>query len=77
MKEAIDTFSYNHPGAWAEARDIGEIEPADVRKRLALRKGALDVLVGAAMSGFFDQRARTFSVRLAQQAIQGLRALCG
>lgn len=46
MEEAIATFSCNHPQAWAEARDIEEVDPADVRNRLGLSKGSLDVLVG-------------------------------
>lgn len=46
MPEAIETFSYNHPEAWCDDRDIAEIDAASVRERLALRKGDLDVLVG-------------------------------
>lgn len=46
MAEAVDTFSLNHPEAWAEARDIEEVDPVQVRARLSLKKGALDVLVG-------------------------------
>jgi DNA (cytosine-5)-methyltransferase 1 len=46
MPEAIETFSLNHPEAWSEARDIEHVAPAQVRKRLGLKKGALDVLVG-------------------------------
>lgn len=46
MPEAIETFSFNHPKAWSEARDIEDVNPAQVRKRLGLKKGALDVLVG-------------------------------
>ncbi len=46
MPEAIQTFSYNHPMAWSECRDIAEVEPAGVRKTLGLAKGILDVLVG-------------------------------
>ena len=46
MPEAIETFSQNHPAAWSEARDIEDVNPAQVRKRLGLKKGALDVLVG-------------------------------
>jgi len=46
MPEAIETFLFNHPEAWAEAEDIEEVDPAQVRKRLGFRKGALDVLVG-------------------------------
>ena len=46
MREAIETFSYNHPDTWSEARDVEEVDPAQIRKRLGLRKGSLDVLVG-------------------------------
>jgi DNA (cytosine-5)-methyltransferase 1 len=46
MPEAIETFSFNHPKAWSEAQDIENVDPAQVRKRLGLKKGALDVLVG-------------------------------
>jgi DNA (cytosine-5)-methyltransferase 1 len=46
MREAIETFALNHPDALNEARDVEEVDPAEVRKRLHLRKGALDVLVG-------------------------------
>src|ERR1019366_6292334 len=46
MPEAVETFSANHPEAWAEARDIEGVDPAQVRKRLGLKKGDLDVLVG-------------------------------
>jgi DNA (cytosine-5)-methyltransferase 1 len=46
MPEAIETFSLNHPEAWAEANDIEGVDPIRVRKRLGLKKGALDVLVG-------------------------------
>ncbi len=46
MREAIDTFSFNHPETWADAQDIEEVDAGDVRKRLRLAKGSLDVLVG-------------------------------
>jgi DNA (cytosine-5)-methyltransferase 1 len=46
MPEAVETFLFNHPETWAEPEDIEEIDPAKVRKRLGLNKGALDVLVG-------------------------------
>jgi DNA (cytosine-5)-methyltransferase 1 len=46
MVEAVETFSFNHPEAWGDARDIEEVDPAQVLKRLGLKKGALDVLVG-------------------------------
>lgn len=43
---AMDTFRLNHPTAWGDQRDIEEVDAADVRERLGLREGALDVLVG-------------------------------
>jgi DNA (cytosine-5)-methyltransferase 1 len=46
MDDAMRTFSLNHPGAWADVRDIGDVNPAEVRKALRLTKGVLDVLVG-------------------------------
>jgi DNA (cytosine-5)-methyltransferase 1 len=46
MKEAIDTFGYNHPEVWSEARDIELVDPAGIRKRLGLGHGDLEVLVG-------------------------------
>jgi len=46
MPEAVETFSSNHPEAWAEARDVEDVDPSEVRARLKLGKGALDVLVG-------------------------------
>jgi DNA (cytosine-5)-methyltransferase 1 len=44
--EAIETFAHNHAQAWSECRDIEEVDPTEVRDRLRLAKGALDVLVG-------------------------------
>ena len=46
MQDAIDTFSLNHPEAWADSRDIANVEPDKIRKQLRLKKGALDVLAG-------------------------------
>jgi len=46
MPEAVETFSLNHPEAWGDARDIEDVKPSEVRKRLRLKKGELDVLVG-------------------------------
>ncbi len=46
MREAIDTFSHNHPEAWADCRGVEGIDPSKVRKSLGLAKGAVDVLVG-------------------------------
>ena len=46
MSEAIQTFSFNHPGAWSDNRDIEDVSPAEIRKSLRLTKGALDVLAG-------------------------------
>ena len=46
MAEAVETFSFNHPEAWGDARDIETVNPADVRERLGLEKAGLDVLAG-------------------------------
>jgi DNA (cytosine-5)-methyltransferase 1 len=46
MPEAVETFSENHPEAWGDTDDIEKVDPAKVRTRLGLKKGALDVLVG-------------------------------
>ncbi|MCZ2153271.1 MAG: DNA cytosine methyltransferase [Bryobacterales bacterium] len=46
MPEAVETFSENHPEAWGDTEDIEKVDPARVRRRLSLKKGALDVLVG-------------------------------
>jgi DNA (cytosine-5)-methyltransferase 1 len=46
MEGAIQTFARNHPGAWADSRPIEQVEPMQVRRKLGLAKGELDVLVG-------------------------------
>lgn len=46
MPEAVETFSFNHPEAWGDARDIEDVNPVEVRKRLGIGKGELDVLAG-------------------------------
>ena len=46
MPEAIETFSLNHPEAWSDARNIEDIKPEQVRSRLGLKKGELDLLAG-------------------------------
>ncbi len=46
MVEAIQTFKLNHPEAIADCRSIENVDPAEIRKRLGLQPGELDVLVG-------------------------------
>jgi DNA (cytosine-5)-methyltransferase 1 len=46
MQEAMETFKANHPDAWPDCRNIEFVEPSEIRKKLKLRKGELDVLVG-------------------------------
>lgn len=46
MPEAIQTFSLNHSKAWADPRDIEEVDPFEIRSALGLEKGALHVLLG-------------------------------
>jgi DNA (cytosine-5)-methyltransferase 1 len=46
MPEAMETFRYNHPEAWADCRNIEDVEAAEIRGRLKITRGELDVLVG-------------------------------
>lgn len=46
MPEAIETFKLNHPEALADCRSIETVDPAEIRKRLSLQPGELEVLVG-------------------------------
>ena len=46
MPEAIQTFALNHPSAYADARSIEETDPHEIRMRLGLNPGELDVVVG-------------------------------
>jgi DNA (cytosine-5)-methyltransferase 1 len=46
MAEAVQTFSLNHPEAWGDTRSIEDVKPSEVRAKLNLAKGELDVLVG-------------------------------
>jgi len=46
MPEAMETFRHNHPEAWGECHNIEQVKPADIRAKLRIKKGAMDVLVG-------------------------------
>jgi DNA (cytosine-5)-methyltransferase 1 len=46
MPEAIKTFQENHPGTWAECGKVELVKPFEIRAKLKIRKGDLDVLVG-------------------------------
>ena len=46
MPEAMETFAANHKGAMTDCRRIELVDPAVVRRKLGLKRGALDVLVG-------------------------------
>ncbi len=46
MPEAIETFRQNHPRAWADCRNIEDVKPSDIRSKLKVRKGDLDVVAG-------------------------------
>ena len=46
MPEAIETFALNHPDAFADCRQIENVDPREVREQLGLQPGDLDVLVG-------------------------------
>jgi DNA (cytosine-5)-methyltransferase 1 len=43
---ACETFRHNHPGVEMVCGAIQDLDPAKIRKNLAMRKGDLDVLVG-------------------------------
>jgi DNA (cytosine-5)-methyltransferase 1 len=46
MPEAMETFQRNHPGALADCRNIEQVKPSEIRSRLGIAKGELDVLAG-------------------------------
>ena len=46
MPEAIDTFRHNHASTRAECKPIEDVNAANLRRSLGLRKGDLDALVG-------------------------------
>lgn len=46
MPEAIETFSHNHPEAIADNSPVEQVDPAEIRRKLGLAEGELDVLVG-------------------------------
>jgi DNA (cytosine-5)-methyltransferase 1 len=46
MPDAMRTFALNHPETSGDSRDVGEVDPAEIRNRLGLQRGDLDVLVG-------------------------------
>jgi DNA (cytosine-5)-methyltransferase 1 len=46
MPEAIETFQENHLGTWADCESVERVKPAEIRAKLKICKGALDVLVG-------------------------------
>jgi DNA (cytosine-5)-methyltransferase 1 len=43
---AIQTFRFNHPEAWADAKPIERIDPHSVRVRVGLKKRELTVITG-------------------------------
>jgi DNA (cytosine-5)-methyltransferase 1 len=46
MPEAIETFKHNHSEAWSDCWNIEDVKPADIRSKVKIRKGDLDVLTG-------------------------------
>lgn len=46
MPEAIETFQHNHRDAWADNRNIEDVDPAEVRKHFGIDRESLAVLVG-------------------------------
>lgn len=46
MPEAIETFRHNNPTTFAECKSIQDVNASELRKKLDIQKGELDVLVG-------------------------------
>lgn len=46
MPEAIETFRHNNPTTFAECKSIQEVNASELRQKLGIQKGELDVLVG-------------------------------
>jgi DNA (cytosine-5)-methyltransferase 1 len=46
MPEAMETFKHNHPEAWGDCRNIEKVKPTEIRTKLKIKKGEMDVLVG-------------------------------
>ena len=46
MPEAIETFRHNNPTTFAECKSIQDVDASELRKKLGIQKGELDVLVG-------------------------------
>lgn len=43
---AVETFKLNHPDTWATCGPVEEQDPSKIRKKLGLRKGDLDCMLG-------------------------------
>ncbi len=69
MPEAIETFLFNHPEAWAEAEDIENVDPAAGAEAAAFEERRIGCAGRrAAVPGLLDQRSRAVPERQAQQA---------
>ena len=77
MPEAIETFQQNHPDTWADCRNIENVKPSEIRARLKLRKGELDVLAGGPPCQGFSINAPERFLTDPEQAFQGLCAFPG
>lgn len=67
-KYAIQTFTFNQPDAWADARPIEQVDARAVRRALGLKMGELSVITGGppcqgfsinAPDRFLDNRPNT------------------
>jgi DNA (cytosine-5)-methyltransferase 1 len=45
-KQAVETFSFNHPGTVCLQRDVRQLEPREILAAASLSKGGVDVLCG-------------------------------
>lgn len=46
MHEALETFGFNHTESLTDNRSVEEINPAEIRSKLGIEQGELDVLAG-------------------------------
>lgn len=46
IEQYARTFQYNHPGVLVDAKDIRAVDATEVRERLGLEKGELDIIAG-------------------------------
>jgi DNA (cytosine-5)-methyltransferase 1 len=62
IDQFAETYRTNHPDVWVDSRDIRDVDPEDIRLRLGLEKGRLDLLAGGPPCQGFSVNAPRRSV---------------